>query len=154
MDTGASANIGPAFNSATSTATQAFAIPISTALTIARPIENGSASRTVHVGATAFLGIEIDPSSSNPFAGNDNGAQGTTSGVTIAQTVPNTPAAKSALISGDTIVSVNGQSVTTITSLDGILATLKPGDSIRAGYTNTSGVQATLDLALGSGPPQ
>ena len=154
MDTAASANSGPVFNSDSSTTAQAFAIPIATALAIATSIENGSSSATVHIGKTAFLGIEANATSSSPFAGLGNGSPGTVSGITIAGTVAGTPAAKSALTAGDVIVSVNGKSVTTITSLDTILATLKPGDSVRVGYTNTGGAQATLDLVLGSGPPQ
>jgi S1-C subfamily serine protease len=154
MDTAASASSGPVFNSATTTSTQAFAIPIGSALTIAKSIQHGSASSTVHIGATAFLGIEVDPTLASPFPGYGNGSTGTTSGVAIAQTVPSTPAANSALTSGDVIVSVNGQSVTTITALDNILAALKPGDTVQIGYTNTSGAQATLSLVLGSGPPQ
>ena len=154
MDTAASASFNPVFNTGTSTTTQAFAIPIGTALTIAKSIENGSSSSTVHVGATAFIGIEAQASSPSPVGGTGNGSQGTTSVVTIAQTVPGTPAAKSALTAGDVIVSVNGQSVTTITSLDTILGTLKPGDTVQIGYTNTSGAQATLDLVLGTGPAQ
>ncbi|HEV3268326.1 MAG TPA: trypsin-like peptidase domain-containing protein [Acidimicrobiales bacterium] len=154
MDTAASVSGNPVFSSASATTTQAFAIPIGTALSIAKSIENGSSSSTVHVGGTAFLGIEVDPTSTSPFPGFGNGAPSTTSGVTIAQTVPGTPAASSALTSGDVIVSVNGQAVTTITSLDEILQTLKPGDTVSVGYTNASGASATLQLVLGSGPPQ
>ncbi len=45
-------------------ATQAFAIPISHATTIADQIEAGQASSTVHLGTTAFLGVEVSSSSS------------------------------------------------------------------------------------------
>src|SRR5947207_5305073 len=45
-------------------AEQAYAIPIDNAETIARQIEAGQGSSTVHIGATAFLGIESDGSSS------------------------------------------------------------------------------------------
>jgi S1-C subfamily serine protease len=51
-------------------------------------------------------------------------------------------------------VSVNGQSVTTVTSLDNILSTLTPGNSVHIDYTNTNGTRASLELTLGSGPPQ
>lgn len=156
MDTAASAaNGNPVFNSdSLTTTTQAFAIPISTALAIAKSIENGSSSSTVHIGTTAFFGILVDGTSSGPSAGFGGGSPATTSGVTVAQTVAGTPAAKSALTSGDVITSVNGQFVTTITSLDKLLQALKPGDTVHVGYTNTNGAQATLDLVLGSGPPQ
>jgi S1-C subfamily serine protease len=154
MDTAAAANNGPVFNADNSTTTQAFAIPISTALAIATSIEHGSSSSTVHIGATAFLGIEADGAASSSFGGIGNAPQGTTSGVTVAGTVAGGPAATSALTAGDVITSVNGQSVTTITSLDEILQTLKPGDKVSVVYTATNGTQATLELALGSGPPQ
>ncbi|HVB51419.1 MAG TPA: trypsin-like peptidase domain-containing protein [Acidimicrobiales bacterium] len=150
MDTAASSNGGPFYGSAT---TQAYAIPINTALAIATSIENGSGSSTMHIGATAFLGIEVDGSSPSPFAG-PGSATPAASGVTVAGTVAGTAAANSALTSGDVIVSVNGQSVTTVTSLDKILQSLKVGDTVRIGYTDTSGAPATLDLVLGSGPPQ
>jgi hypothetical protein len=34
------------------------------------------------------------------------------------------------------------------------LSTLKPGDTVHVDYTTTNGNQASLKLALGSGPPQ
>jgi len=154
MDTAAlSANQGPVVNSSNTT-TQAFAIPISTALSIAKKIENGNSSSTVHIGETAFLGIEVQSATSNPFGGIGNQSPVTTSGVTVAATIPGTAAAGSALTPGDVIVSVNGQSVSTITSLDNLLQTLKVGDTANIGYVDTSGTQATLALVLGSGPPQ
>jgi S1-C subfamily serine protease len=152
IDTAASsADDSPIYNSAGST-TQAYAIPISTALAIATSIENGSGSSTVHIGTTAFIGIEVDGASPSPFAGPGNTTP--TSGVIVAGTVAGTGAANSALTKGDVIDSVNGQSVTSITSLDNILQSLRVGDTVRLGYTNTSGDQATLKLVLGSGPPQ
>jgi hypothetical protein len=39
------------------TATDAYAIPINHALAIVRQITSGKASATVHVGATAFIGV-------------------------------------------------------------------------------------------------
>jgi len=154
MDAAASsASGGPRYSSASSATTQAYAIPINTALAIAASIENGSGSSTIHIGPTAFLGVEVDGSSQSPFAG-PGSATPAASGVTVAGTVAGTAAANSALTSGDVIVSVNSQSVTTITSLDKILQSLKVGGTVRVGYINTTGAQATLELVLGSGPPQ
>ncbi len=153
MDTAASSGNGPFFNSDSSTTTQAFAIPIGTALAIVSSIEQGKSSSTLHIGATAFIGIDIKGSPSNQFSGG-NASPGSTSGVTIAQTVAGGPAANTPLTAGDVINSVNGQSVTTVTSLESILATLKPGNTIHVDYTNTSGTRASLELTLGSGPPQ
>ena len=62
MNTAASS--GTQFQSASSqSAVQAFAIPIGHAETIAKQIEAGQGSSTVHIGATAFLGIESGGSS-------------------------------------------------------------------------------------------
>jgi S1-C subfamily serine protease len=51
------------------TATQAFAIPITRASSIADQIEAGTPSSTVHIGATAFLGVETSPSGLGSFGG-------------------------------------------------------------------------------------
>ncbi len=42
-----------------SSGTQAFAIPINEAVSIAAQIEGGNSSATVHLGSTAFLGVEV-----------------------------------------------------------------------------------------------
>ena len=58
------------------TATQAFAIPIARASSIAGQIEAGTPSSTVHIGATAFLGVETSPSGTGSFGGNFPGSGG------------------------------------------------------------------------------
>ena len=58
------------------TATQAFAIPITRASSIAGQIEAGTPSSTVHIGATAFLGVETSPSGLGSFGGNIPGFGG------------------------------------------------------------------------------
>jgi S1-C subfamily serine protease len=153
MDTAAgSANSGPIYNS-DSSSIQAFAIPIKTVLDIASAIENGDSSSTVHVGATALLGIDVAPSSAQ-FGSYGGGSAGTTSGVTISGIAANSPASNTALTTGDVINSVNGQSVSNLSALEGILQTLKPGDTVEIGYSKVSGTQASLKLQLASGPPQ
>ena len=62
--------------------TQGYAIPIDTALSVATQIEAGQASSTVHIGATAFLGLEIASSD-----------QQGSSGVALAGAASGTPAA-------------------------------------------------------------
>jgi S1-C subfamily serine protease len=57
-------------------ATQAFAIPITRASSIASQIEAGTPSSTVHIGATAFLGVETSPSGAGGFGGNFPGSGG------------------------------------------------------------------------------
>ena len=66
MDTAACSNYQ--LQGQSSTATQAYSIPINEALSIAKQIEAGTTSADVHIGATAFLGLEIGGSSSNSRA--------------------------------------------------------------------------------------
>jgi S1-C subfamily serine protease len=57
-------------------ATQAFAIPITRASSIADQIEAGTSSSTVHIGPTAFLGVETSPSGLGSAGGNFPGSGG------------------------------------------------------------------------------
>jgi len=79
MNTAASDSSGsglPSQSGQAQTATQAFAIPITRASSIAGQIEAGTASSTVHIGATAFLGVETSPSGLGSFGGSIPGSGG------------------------------------------------------------------------------
>ena len=71
MNTAASSNISTtAFGTQSDKpATQAFAIPISHATTIADQIEAGKATSTVHIGGSAFLGVQVSSSSAGSSSG-------------------------------------------------------------------------------------
>jgi len=154
MDTaGSSTSGGFGFEEAGSTSTQAYAIPINTALTIAKSIKNGQGSSTIHIGTTAFLGVEVRDATATS-SGTSGGSSGAPSGVTVAEVIPNTPAANTALVAGDVITSLNGEDVTTTTSLAAILQTLHSGESVQIGYLDQSGAASTLSVTLGSGPAQ
>ncbi|MGZ4433336.1 MAG: S1C family serine protease [Trebonia sp.] len=128
-------------NSGQASSTQGFAIPIDTALSIASQIEAGQASSTVHIGATAFLGLEIASSD-----------QQDSSGVALAGTASGTPAAAAGLGQGDVITSLGGQSVSTGTDIQNILVGHHPGDTISIGWTDASGQSHTATVTLASGP--
>jgi S1-C subfamily serine protease len=121
--------------------TQGFAIPIDTALSVASQIEAGQASSTVHIGATAFLGLEIASSD-----------QQDSSGVALAGAASGTPAATAGLGQGDVITSLGGQSVSTGTDIQNILVGHHPGDTISIGWTDSSGQSHTATVTLASGP--
>ena len=93
MDTAASAGTSFQYNG-DSSGTQGFAIPIDTALSIARAIEAGSGSSTVHIGETAFLGVEINAASSSS-PGDSGGEQAASVAASEASSV-GTPAARAA----------------------------------------------------------
>src|ERR1700722_7317329 len=153
MDTAASSNYQ--LQGQSSTATQAYSIPINDALSIAKQIEAGTTSADVHIGATGFLGLEIGGSSGNTGGfggfGGQNGQSGT-SGVTIAGTVSGSPAANAGLTQGDTITAIAGQSVTSAEDVAHDLVKYHPGDSISVSWTDTSGQSHTTNLTLTSGP--
>jgi len=126
-----------------STETQGFAVPIDTATSIATQIAEHRSSSTVHIGPTAFLGVEFDTSF---------GAGGTTSGATIVQAVQGSPAAGAGLSGGDVIVSVDGKSVGSATDLSGLLGQHKPGDTVTIGWIDQSGTHHASSVRLATGP--
>jgi S1-C subfamily serine protease len=148
MDTaGSDLNGGFGFNPAGSSSDRGYAIPINTALAIVSDIKSDDAVSGVHIGATAFLGVEFDSATS--FGGASN-----SSGVTIAGTVVGTPAQRAGLAAGDVITSIDGQAATTGTELQTILLTKKPGDTIHVSYLNVNGVANSVTVVLASGPAQ
>jgi len=120
--------------------TQGYAIPIDTALAVAKQIEAGQGTSTVHIGATAFLGLYIASS------------EGQTSGVTLAGAAQGTPAAAAGLAEGDVVTALNGQSVTSGTQIQDALISLHPGDKVSITWTDTSGQSHTATLSLTTGP--
>jgi S1-C subfamily serine protease len=153
MDTaGSSANGGFGFEQFGVTATsRGYAIPIKEALDIVKSIKNGNSSTNVHVGATAFLGVEFE-SATNVNPGEPG--QSATPGVTLAGVVSGEPAASAGLVAGDVITSLNGHTITTGTQLQALLLTLRPGNAVKIGYVNTNGVASSATATLASGPAQ
>jgi S1-C subfamily serine protease len=147
-------------------AAQAYAIPIDKAESTAEQIEAGQSSSTVHIGATAFLGIETDGSSSGSGSGDSGGfggfggfgdgsgsnGSGTSSGVTIAGALSGSPAASAGLTQGDTITSVGGQTVSSSSDIQQILVKYHPGDKISISWLDQSGQSQTTTVTLANGP--
>ncbi|HEY5439381.1 MAG TPA: trypsin-like peptidase domain-containing protein [Acidimicrobiales bacterium] len=150
MDTAGSGSGGTGFEEfGQSTTNGGFAIPINEALATVKSIEHGNASSTIHVGASAFLGVEFASASTA------QGGTGTsTTGVKLIQAIAGDPAAKAGLVAGDTITSIDGTTVTSGTVLQQLLLTKRAGDTVKVGYTTTNGTTATASVTLTSGPPQ
>jgi S1-C subfamily serine protease len=127
------------------TATQAFTIPINKALSIARQIEAGTATATVHIGPTAILGVEILPDSQQP--GNPSGA-----GAQIAGVQQGSAAADAGLTAGDLITAVGGHSISGSSDVRSALNGYHPGDKISIGWTDQTGLSQSATVVLGSGP--
>jgi S1-C subfamily serine protease len=151
MDTAASS--GYQFQGQSSGGTeQAYSIPINEATSLARQIEAGTASATTHIGATAFLGLEIGSSGSGFGGFGGFGGQGGTSGVPITGTASGSPAANAGLTSGDTVTALGGQSVSTAEDIASALVKYHPGDSISISWMDQYGQSHTATLTLANGP--
>jgi S1-C subfamily serine protease len=146
IDTAASSSSSPN-ETAQTTATEAFAIPINEALSIASQIEAGHGSATVHIGTTGLLGVQVTSASDAESQGVPSG-----SGAVIAGVVPGGAAENAGLTAGDVITSVDGQSVSSPSALQAAMEQHHPGDSVRIGWTDQSGQAQSATVTLAAGP--
>ena len=116
-----------------------FAIPISTAMTIADQILAGVESGNVSIGAPAFLGVQLATT------------QGA-AGATLAGSVEGTPAATAGLAAGDVITAVDGVAVATTDALSAEIAAHEVGDLVTLSYTTAAGIASTVVVTLMAGP--
>ncbi len=174
--TGTSSQFGP------SGGTLGFAIPINSALAIARQIASGQRSATVYIGLPGFLGVEVATSeSSNPqqqaadeaqagsggraAAGSGSSCQTSNqqagvpahvapiaAGALIVGVLCNTAATSAGMVPGDVITSVGGQPITTPQSLTSIAAKYHARDVVSVLWVSGNGVEHTTRMMLGEGP--
>ena len=116
-----------------------YAIAINHALTVAKQIAAMQASTLVHIGPTAFIGLNVQ-----------NGS----GGIAVGGIVAGSPAESAGLATGDLITSIDGAALTTVTDLRNALLTHHPGDSVTIGFTDTTGTAGTVTITLAAGPPQ
>lgn len=134
--------------SQSSTASQAFSIPIDKALNIAKDIESGVHNSTIHQGYPGFLGVSIADPSANGFGNSASSV----SGAQVQSVVDGSLAAGAGLAAGDVITSVNGTTVGSATDLHNALANDKPGTKVTITWTDTSGQSHSASVTLASGP--
>jgi S1-C subfamily serine protease len=176
MDTAASADSsgqdGEFGSSTITSSSDGYAIPITTALAIAKQIARGEGSSTIVIGKPGFLGVELSSGASSQdqggFGSGDNGqgdngfggfgsggptstGTSTGAGVEVAGVVPSSPAANAGIAAGDTITAVDGTSVSSDTDLTKSLSGTHSGDQETITWTDSSGSshQATVTLADG-----
>jgi S1-C subfamily serine protease len=127
--------------------TQAFAIPINQAKSIADQIESGTSSATVHIGPTGLLGVQIMSADSAAANGIQVG-----NGAVVAGVVSGAPASGAGLSQGAVIISVDGQAVSSPEELQSALGQHHPGDSVSIGWTDTFGQTHSATVVLTTGP--
>jgi S1-C subfamily serine protease len=135
MDTAAAS--GFSFNGS---ATEGFAIPINTALGLAHEIADHDATSSIHVGATAFLGVAFTAAA----AGGSDTAVG--------KVIPGTAAERAGLAAGDVITSFGGHAVGSPGDLTRLLVSHHPGDTVSIGWRTAAGTTVQRTVTLGSGP--
>jgi S1-C subfamily serine protease len=123
-------------------AVEAFAIPINTALTVASQIIKSPGSfQPSATKAGGFLGVSVAASTDPP-------------GALVESVQSGSPAAGTALASGDVIVGLGGATVASIADLVAILAQHHPGDNLILAWVTPSGQDGQATISLGTPPPQ
>ncbi|MFG2089839.1 S1C family serine protease [Spirillospora sp. NPDC048824] len=118
-----------------------YAIPTDRALDIARQIQRGEASTTVHIGPTALLGVKVRSNANSP-------------GARVAEVVPGTPADTAGVPVGAAIVTFDGRAVDSPTALTTLMMAHHPGDVVQMQWTTAQGAHVSATVHLGEGPPQ
>ncbi|MCL8206853.1 MAG: S1C family serine protease [Actinomycetia bacterium] len=127
-----------------------FAIPINTAVRIAREIAQGRTGDGIVRGSPAFLGVEVtDVQELRPL---EQAQLGTDSGAVVVGVAPGSPAAAAGLTPGDVITGLGGQSVADAASLQQLIRAHQPGASVSVSWVTPGGQAETAVVRLAAGP--
>jgi S1-C subfamily serine protease len=149
VDTAASSGFRFQAGSATAAA-ESFAIPLDQAAAIAKQIEAGSTSASVHVGATGFLGVALVTAGTAPGTGGPG--ETATAGATVERVQAGSPAAAAGVAAGNVIVSIDGHAVDSPSAVATALVPHHPGDRISIDWVDQSSQQHTATVVLANGP--
>lgn len=146
-----------------------FAIPINSAMSIARQIEAGHGSATVQIGPHAIMGVVVtsvacaegqdgctalgsSPSGSSPFGSTSPYTAPVAKGAVIEAVEAGYPAAAAGLAPGDVITSVDGKPVSSPEDLTVQLRGRKVGTRVTIGWVGPTGGARSTRLRLAQGP--
>jgi S1-C subfamily serine protease len=120
-------------------AMEAFAIPINSALSVAKQIlKSPSGTQTAGGG---FLGVQVVDSTTPP-------------GALVEGTQAGSPAAATGLGRGDVITRIGGTTVDSMVALQNILRQRHAGDQVVVTWVSASGQQEQATVTLAAGPPK
>ena len=117
-----------------------YAIPITTALSVAEQILAGQDTAEITIGLPAFIGVSLDSTATG------------TSGAAIAGVLSGTPAATSGLAEGDVITAVDGTTIDSADALSTAIGEHSPGDTVQIAYTDANGASQSTSVTLIAGP--
>ncbi|GAA0557930.1 S1C family serine protease [Actinomadura livida] len=118
-----------------------YAIPSDRALDVARQIQRGESSITVHIGPTAMLGVKVRSNRNSQ-------------GAVVAEVVPGSPAEAARIPVGASIVTFDGRGVDSPTTLTTLMLAHHPGDVVQLEWTTAQGAAVSATVRLAEGPPQ
>ncbi|MFN8222954.1 MAG: trypsin-like peptidase domain-containing protein [Gaiellales bacterium] len=121
-----------------------YAIPINRAASIVDRIESGEGSATVHVGATAFIGVTVRSS----------GYDDSQTGAVVLEVVQGGPADRAGIAPGSVITAFAGRPIRSAAALTTAVMNRKPGEKAAVTYVDPDGTTHRTTITLGDGPPQ
>jgi S1-C subfamily serine protease len=145
-----------------SSGNEGYAITIDDALAIAKQIQSGDSTDTVHVGGNAgVMGVSVGADTSengygDPFGG--NGDVGGTSGrggngASVQDVQSGSGAEDAGIEAGATIVAVDSTTITSAQQLTHTMVRYSPGDEVEVEWLDANGQRRSATIELGSGPP-
>jgi S1-C subfamily serine protease len=121
---------------------QAFSIPISRAIATVDKIKAGEGSATIHIGSTAFVGVDVLTSSQGSRI----------RGAEVRAVVQDGPAQSAGIQAGNTIISVDGRAVTSSSSLRNDLVRYHPGEQVTVRWVSQNDQVRSALITLVAGP--
>jgi S1-C subfamily serine protease len=145
-----------------------FAIPINSAVTVAREIQNGKASATVQIGPHPIMGVEVtsvkcaeggdgctalgnSTTFGLPFGGTNYTAP-VNQGAVVAGVQQGDPAQAAGLSAGDVITSVNGSPINSPTDLTRYMNSQRVGEKATVRWVDPKGQHRSATLNFIQGP--
>jgi S1-C subfamily serine protease len=138
---------------------EGYAITIDDALAIAKKIQTGGGSDTIHVGAHAgILGVSVTDNgtangSRDPFGGSASRGGSSGNGAYVRDVQSGSGADDARITEGSTIVGVDGTTVSSAEQLTHTMVKYYPGDKVHVEWIDASGESHSATIGLGSGPP-
>ena len=120
-------------------ASQGYAVPAHTFRSIAGDIVRGRESGTVHIGATALLGVMVTSTQ--------------VTGALVVQVLSTSPAADAGIVPGEIIVGLGGQAIRSPGTVSSLLAAHDPGATLQVRLLDVAGGERTVTVTLVAGPP-
>ena len=124
------------------TTPEAYAVPITEAITVVEQVRTGVSEGSVHVGPTPRLGASVTTARRE---GQDLGAE-------VLWVSYDSPAYHAGLDAGDVVVSFDGEHVSSTGELEERLLRHRPGDVVSIEWTTENGERRSADIVLEPGP--